>query len=351
MTILGMLGGGQLGRMAALAASNLGIETHVFCPEQDTPAEQVTKLKTTADYLDFDALKHFAESVHCISYEFENIPVEAVTFLEGLRPTYPSSALLNVAQDRLKEKTAFQQFGLPVTRFAAAKNAADIESTLSAWGVGSAIVKTTRFGYDGKGQARVTAGQAQAAWDALKADVLIVEDIVLFDLEVSAIVARDQKGQVGCYDIGLNVHKNSILHTTTVPCGLPQLQEQQAKDLAIALAEKLNLVGVLGVELFVKGNQLLLNEIAPRPHNSGHWTMDACVCSQFEQQVRAVCGMNLGSFARHSNAVMLNLIGNDVVETGRYLHDPHAALHLYGKRAVKEGRKMGHVNFVKERKE
>lgn len=347
---IGMLGGGQLGRMSALAGFPLGLATHVYSPDQGDPAGQVTPRRSVAAYDDRAALDEFAAGVDAITYEFENIPLETVRYLETLRPVYPSSRVLEIAQERLAEKTAINSFGLPTTRFAAARSAADIQSIMQDWGVTACIVKTTRFGYDGKGQVLIRrAADAPEAWAKLKQDILIVEDLVDFACEISAIVARDLFGTVGSYDPALNVHRDHILHSSTVPAPLPAALLGEARALAEKLAARIELIGVLGVEMFVtKDNRLLINEIAPRPHNSGHWTMDGCVCSQFEQHMRAVAGLPLGPFTRHHDAVMTNLLGDDILTVPDLLKNPAARVHDYGKTEIKPGRKMGHVNFIKE---
>jgi len=349
-TIIGMLGGGQLGRMSALVGANLGIRTHIYAPESDSPAAQVTNLFTNAGYDDQAALKKFADSVDAVTYEFENVPVDCVRFLESLgKKVYPSSAVLEVAQERLKEKTALNNYGLPTTRFAPAKSAEDIQKIMQQWNATSCIIKTIRFGYDGKGQTMVRGmDDAGRAFADLKADIVIVEKIVDFECEISVIVARDVHGNVGSYDPSLNVHKNSILHTSTVPAPVDASVLEAATKAAHQLAEKINLVGVLGVEMFVtKDNSILLNEIAPRPHNSGHWTMDACAVSQFEQHMRSVAGLPLGSFKRHHNAVMTNLLGDDINTIPELLKNEKAHVHDYGKAEPKPGRKMGHVTHLK----
>ncbi len=345
---IGMLGGGQLGRMSALAGFPLGLLTHIYSPDAGDPARQVTNLNTVAAYDDRAALRAFAERVDVITYEFENIPLETVRFLETLKPVYPSSHVLEIAQERLAEKTALNSFGLPTTRFAPAHSATDIKNVMAAWGTRQCIIKTTRFGYDGKGQAFVhTPDEADAAWTALKTDVCIVEDVVDFECEISVIVARDLHGRTGSYTPGLNVHRHHILHTTTVPAPLPQSLLNEAQQLAETLAQKIDLIGVLGVEMFVtRDSRLLVNEIAPRPHNSGHWTMDACVCSQFAQHMRAVAGLPLGGFDRHHDAVMTNLLGDDIATIPALAANPLACAHDYGKAEPKAGRKMGHVTVL-----
>lgn len=345
---IGMLGGGQLGRMSALAGYPLGLLVHVYSPDAGDPAGQITPTRTVAAYEDKAALAAFAASVDAITYEFENIPLETVRFLETIKPVYPSSQVLAIAQERIAEKAALNSYGLPTTRFAAAHSPSDIESTLKKWGATQCIIKTIRFGYDGKGQAFIrNISDIAASWDKLKADIVIVEEVVDFEHEISVIVARDTHGAVGSYTPSLNVHQNHILHTSTVPAPLPANLLHEAQKLAETLAVKTGLVGVLGVEMFVtRDGRLLINEIAPRPHNSGHWTMDACGCSQFEQHMRTVAGLPLGPFTRHSDAVMTNLLGDDIATIPALLRETNAHVHDYGKAEAKPGRKMGHVTHV-----
>lgn len=346
--IIGMLGGGQLGRMSAQAGEKIGLKTHVYCPEDDSPAEQVAAFHTRAAYEDKDALKKFAQSVDAITYEFENIPLETVQYLETLRPVYPSSKVLAIGQERLKEKSTMNSYGLATTRFASAKSANDIKNVMKEWGATSCIIKTIRFGYDGKGQAYVlTPDDAERCFAALKSDIVIVEEVVDFDCEISVIVARAQDGDVGAYTPGINVHENHILHSTTVPAPLAETLLDDAMNMACQLAEKIELIGVMGVEMFVTHDaRILINEIAPRPHNSGHWTIDACHCSQFEQHMRAVSGMNLGSFARHHDAMMINLLGEEILRAREMSNEPNTFVTDYGKKDPKPGRKMGHITVL-----
>ncbi|MDD3019625.1 MAG: 5-(carboxyamino)imidazole ribonucleotide synthase [Alphaproteobacteria bacterium] len=346
---LGILGGGQLGRMSALAAARLGIKTHIFTPENDSPASHVSAKTFVADYSDKEALKAFAKSVDVISYEFENIPVETVRYLNKFKPVYPDENLLEIAQHRWKEKQFLNDIGIPTAQWAKATCAADIKSALEEWGSTDCIIKTTRFGYDGKGQARISKGSdIQAAWVSLKTNEAIIESLVPFSHEISVIVARDQLGKTEAYCPVLNDHKNHILSKTTAPAPLdPELLDKASK-MAIKLAKKVNLIGVLGLELFLtKGGQIIANEIAPRTHNSGHWTIDACAVSQFENHVRTVCGLPLGKTDRHSDAVMINLIGDDIKLVEKYLSKKNACIHLYGKPDVRAGRKMGHITILK----
>ncbi len=346
---LGILGGGQLGRMSAMAAARLGIKTHIFCPETDSPASHVSAQTFVATYDDKDALKAFAKSVDVISYEFENIPVETVHYLKKFKPVYPDETLLGIAQHRWKEKQFLNDIGIPTACWAKATCANDIEETLEEWGVSTCIIKTTRFGYDGKGQAKISKLEdIQPAWASLKTNEAIIEALVPFKYEISVIVARDLFGKVQSYVPVLNDHKNHILAKTTAPAPLAPELLKRATQMAEKLAKRVELVGVLGLELFVtKDGSIVANEIAPRAHNSGHWTIDACSVSQFENHVRCVCGLPVGKADRHSDAVMLNLIGDEIALVEKYLSKKDANIHLYGKPEVRAGRKMGHITLLK----
>lgn len=347
--ILGILGGGQLGRMSAMAAGRLGIQVHIFCPEEDAPASQVAAQTVTADYSDKKALKAFAAGVDVISYEFENIPVETIRYLQKLKPVYPDDNLLAVAQHRPSEKQFLNDIGIPTARWEAVTHPDDVLNVLQDWGVTSCILKTTRFGYDGKGQAKFTRSQnLKTIWAELNSDEIIIEEIIDFKCEISCIVARDQFGTIEIFDAVRNEHKNHILSKTIAPGDVPPTVLRKARKYVSDLAREINLVGVLALEMFVtKDGKILANEIAPRTHNSGHWTIDACAVSQFEQHVRTVCGLPVGSAKRHSDAVMLNLIGNDVKVVKDYFNKPNACIHLYGKDEVRAGRKMGHITLLK----
>ncbi len=348
---LGILGGGQLGRMAAMAAARLGIKTHILCPETDSPASHVAAKTFTADYSDKAALRAFAKSVDVISYEFENIPVETVQFLKKLKPVYPDDYLLEIAQHRWHEKDFLNGIGIPTAKWARACDAAQVHATLKEWKTDSCILKTARFGYDGKGQVKITkTTDINAAFASLKSNEVIIEQIVPFDCEISVIVARDVFGTTACYDVVLNEHKNHILSKTIAPAPLPAPLLNKAKKLGVKLADAVGLVGVLALELFVtKDGKILANEIAPRTHNSGHWTIDACAVSQFENHVRTVCGLPVGPTGRHSDAVMLNLIGDDIKLVDKYIGQKNTCIHLYGKPDVRAGRKMGHITLLKPR--
>ena len=347
--IMGILGGGQLGRMSAMAAARLGIKTHIYCPEIDAPASHVAALTFTADYNDKAALKKFAQSVDVISYEFENIPVETVQYLKKLKPVYPDDYLLEIAQHRWHEKQFLNNIGIPTAKWAKACCAEQVQATLEEWDVSDCILKTARFGYDGKGQTKINKKtDINAAFASLKSDEVIIEALVDFACEISVIVARDLSGKTEAYDVVLNDHANHILSKTTAPAPLPPAILIKAKKLGKKLADEVGLVGVLALELFVtKDGKILANEIAPRTHNSGHWTIDACAVSQFENHVRTVCGLPVGSATRHSDAVMLNLIGDDIKLVDKYVDKPNACIHLYGKPDVRPGRKMGHITLLR----
>ncbi|WP_299588034.1 5-(carboxyamino)imidazole ribonucleotide synthase [uncultured Tateyamaria sp.] len=343
---IGILGGGQLGRMLSVAASRLGFRTHVFDPGALPPAGDVAHLVTTAPYEDNDALYAFASTVDVITYEFENIPTLTLDALEDHAPIRPGREALRVSQDRLVEKEFLAGLGLKTAPYADVPDMAALATALGQIGA-PAILKTRRFGYDGKGQARIMdPGDAQSALDDMQGAPAILEGFVDFSHEVSVIAARGQDGAVACFDPGENVHRDGILHTTTVPARLSPSQRTDAILMAANILNALDYVGVLGVELFVTPGGLIVNEIAPRVHNSGHWTQNGCVVDQFEQHIRAVAGWPLGDGARHADVVMENLIGDDMDRVPELAADPATALHLYGKAKARAGRKMGHVNRV-----
>ncbi len=343
---IGILGGGQLGRMLSVAAARLGFVTHIYEPGANPPAGQVADRITTAPYDDTEALIAFADSVDVITYEFENIPTEALDLLEAHRPIRPGREALRVSQDRLTEKTFLQDLGLQTAPFADVTDAESLRAAMDEIGT-PAILKTRRFGYDGKGQVRLRIpGDAKTALAEMAGAPAILEGFVTFTHEVSIIAARGLDGQVACFDPGENVHRDGILHTTTVPARLPPTQRTDAVLLAANILNALKYVGVMGVELFVTPDGLIVNEIAPRVHNSGHWTQNGCAVDQFEQHIRAVAGWPLGDGQRHSDVVMENLIGQDMDRVPDLAGERDVALHLYGKAEVKTGRKMGHFNRI-----
>ena len=344
---IGILGGGQLGRMLSVAAARLGFVTHIYEPGANPPAGQVADRVTTAGYDDAAALAAFAASVDVITYEFENIPTEALDILEAHRPIRPGREALRVSQDRLTEKSFLRDLGLMTAPFADVTDLASLEAAIGEIGT-PAILKTRRFGYDGKGQARLKSpGDAAAALTDMAGAPAILEGFVQFTHEVSVIAARGLDGQVACFDPGENVHRDGILHTTTVPARLSAAQRTDAVLLAARILNALDYVGVMGVELFVTPAGLIVNEIAPRVHNSGHWTQNGCAVDQFEQHIRAVAGWPLGDGQRHADVVMENLIGADMDRVPELATERDLALHLYGKAEAKPGRKMGHVNRIR----
>jgi 5-(carboxyamino)imidazole ribonucleotide synthase len=343
---IGIMGGGQLGRMLSVAASRLGFKTHIFEPGAHPPAADVAHRVTTAPYEDAAALGAFAADCDVITYEFENIPTAALDLLEPLRPIRPGRDALRISQDRITEKDFLTSLGLRTAPYAAVDDAASLEAAIAAVGV-PAILKTRRFGYDGKGQSRLmTADDAPRALADMAGAPAILEGFVDFQYEVSVIGARNARGDVACYDPGENVHRDGILHTTMVPSRLPGNLRMDAVLLTAKILNALDYVGVMGVELFVTPQGLIVNEIAPRVHNSGHWTQNGCVIDQFEQHIRAVAGWRLGDGSRHADVVMENLIGADMDRVPDLAREPATALHLYGKAEVKAGRKMGHVNRI-----
>ena len=343
---IGILGGGQLGRMLSVAAARLGYRTHIYEPAANPPAADVAHAVTTAPYEDLAALARFAASVDVITYELENIPTSALDALEAARPIHPNRRALAVSQDRLTEKAFLTDLGLLTAPFAAVDDEVDLAEAVEEIGC-PAILKTRRMGYDGKGQARImTAEDAVAALAEMAGAPAILEGFVDFSHEVSVIAARGLDGAVAAFDPGENVHEGGILRTTTVPARLSPAQRTDAVLLAAKILNALKYVGVMGVEMFVTPKGLIVNEIAPRVHNSGHWTQNGCAVDQFEQHIRAITGWPLGDGARHSDVVMENLIGDDIARIPAIAREPHAAIHLYGKAEARPGRKMGHVNRV-----
>ena len=341
---IGILGGGQLGRMTAIAAARLGYRTHIFASEADAPAAQVSATATIAAYGDPAAVARFVAAIDVATFEFENIPAGLVRRVAAKRSVLPRPEILEITQDRLREKDFLRSIGIATTEYRAVANAGALAGAVLDLGC-PAVLKTARLGYDGKGQVLLTPETSpEDAWHRMGGTVGILEGFVDFRCEISVIVARGHDGALAVYPPVENRHVNHILDTTIAPARLPSGTAAKAKAITRHIAERLDLVGVLAVEMFVtEAGVLLVNELAPRPHNSGHWTIDACVTSQFEQLVRAICGLPLGSTERHADAVMTNLIGKDVARWREALADPHAKLHLYGKNKVRPGRKMGHI--------
>jgi 5-(carboxyamino)imidazole ribonucleotide synthase len=342
-SVIGVLGGGQLGRMMALAAARLGYRVHVYTPDADSPTEQVCAAATVAGWDDKAALDAFAAAVDVITLEFENVPVEAVERLAAHVPVRPGARVLGVAQDRLAEKSLARELGVPVAPFDAVTSQTDLEDAIERIGT-PAVLKTRREGYDGKGQRIIRASvEAEEAFDGLKRAPAILESFVDFTSEISVIAARGADGELRTYPAVENRHKNHILDLTIAPAAVASQAMHQAEDAARSLAEALELEGLLAVEFFVTPEDtVLFNEMAPRPHNSGHWTIEACRVSQYEQQVRAAVGLPLGPTGYHHRAVMRNLIGDDA-DRWADLAGGDTSLHLYGKSEARPGRKMGHI--------
>jgi len=352
-SMIGIFGGGQLGRMLALAAAPLGLKCHIYCPDRQSPAFDVAAARTLAAYDDEAALDRFAGAVDVVTYEFENIDLAAVRLLAGSVPLRPDARALAVAQDRLAEKTFLRDTGIAVAPFAAVDCLADLDKAVAAIGR-PAVLKTRRLGYDGKGQTPITKDTDLAgALQQVGGVASIVEGFVDFAKEISVIAVRGCDGATASYDVAENVHRRHILHTATVPATIAPQTAADARRIAERIMAALDYVGVLGVEFFVveaDGREsLLVNEIAPRVHNSGHWTQDACAVSQFENHIRAVAGWPLGPTGRHADAVMTNLIGVEADAWAELAADPQARLHLYGKSESRPGRKMGHVTRLSSR--
>jgi 5-(carboxyamino)imidazole ribonucleotide synthase len=345
---LGVLGSGQLGRMFTIAARRMGYRVHTFSPDQDTPTGQVADREVTAPYEDLDVLREFARDVAVVTFEFENVPSEAVHALDALLPVRPSGAALHIAQQRGREKAFLSERGVPTVPFARATTLAELQTAVANMGT-PVVIKSAAFGYDGRGQHKITkAGEAGHVWNALKGQEVLVEKFVSLQAEISVIAARGLDGGVSEYPPFENRHSNHILDVTTAPASIPPRVAGRAREIARAILEAMDYVGVLCVEFFVTTDgELLVNELAPRPHNSGHLTFDAAVTSQFEQQVRAICGLPLGSTELLKPAAMANLLG-DLWADGEpnwaaACRFPEVKLHLYGKSQPRPGRKMGHL--------
>ena len=344
---IGMLGGGQLGRMAALAAAQLGYRVHVFAPDAGSPCAQVSSDETVAGFTDFAALDAFAAAVDVVTLEFENVPIETLRYLEARVPVRPGAKALAVAQDRVAEKLCAGELDIETAVWWPVTSERELETALSEIGT-PAVLKAARFGYDGKGQARIdSADMAAAAWQSLGTDSAILEGFVAFEREVSLVAARGADGSTAFFPLVENRHSDHILRETIAPASDSADLLDQAQGIAEALLKTLDYIGVLGIEFFeTRDGTLLLNEIAPRPHNSGHWTIEGAETSQFEQQIRAVCGLPLGIVEPVRPARMRNLLGDETRGWRLYLADPRAHLHLYGKSEARPGRKMGHVTWL-----
>ncbi|MCT7376538.1 5-(carboxyamino)imidazole ribonucleotide synthase [Chelativorans salis] len=341
---IGIVGGGQLGRMLAMAAAGLGYRTAILEPDRDCPAAQVAGLHIAAPYDDGKALEKLANASDVVTYEFENVPISAIRSLNEQLAVYPPPEALEAAQDRLAEKIFLNSAGVSTAPFISVDNDEDLERGLSAFG-GRGVLKTRRMGYDGKGQRvfRSTTRDVKGCFAQMGGVPLVLEDLVAFEREVSVIAARGTDGSMAAYDPAENIHRDGILFRSNVPAAISPATAETARETAFTILSALGYVGVIGVEFFVmKDGTLLANEIAPRVHNSGHWTEAACLVSQFEQHIRAVAGLPLGSTTRHANCVMTNLLGTEQERAAALLAEPDVVLHLYGKAEARPGRKMGH---------
>jgi len=350
---IGILGGGQLGRMLALAAARLGLHCQVFSPDPDSPAFDVVLNATCAEYADVEALELFANDVDVVTYEFENVPSAAAMVLAARRPVLPSRSALETTQDRLIEKDFVTSLGIRTADYADVSSLASLRE--AAFRIGQpAVLKTRRFGYDGKGQVKIRQGDdLDRVWAELGTKSAILEAFIPFEREISVVAARAADGQVECFDVTENEHRDHILKVSRAPAAIPDALAVEARDIASRIATALDYVGVLAVEMFVVSDGpapgVLVNEIAPRVHNSGHWTLDGASISQFEQHIRAIAGWPLGKPLRHGHVTMTNLIGDEIDSYEQWLTVPGATVHLYGKGAARPGRKMGHITQVSPR--
>lgn len=344
---IGIVGGGQLGRMLCRAASRMGYKTHIFTPDRDSPASHVATKTTIGAYQDPAALRAFAQSVDVITFEFENIPAETLEMLDKVVDVRPKPSVLFTTRHRLREKEFIRAQGIATAPFAPVRTAEELEQAIATIGVPS-VLKTTELGYDGKGQVVIKSpADATAAWATLGKMECILEGFIDFSAEASIIVARSTTGEARCYPLVQNIHRDHILHKTIAPAPFIDDHQAQAVQIAKTLAVALDVVGLLAVEMFVTEQGLMVNELAPRPHNSGHWTMEGAPTSQFEQHIRAMCGWALGDTAARGPCEMINLLGDDWLQWQEYAKQPEAHVHLYGKTESRKGRKMGHVTIIK----
>jgi len=359
---IGILGAGQLGRMICFAAHQLGYRTVIFSDIKNSPASLVSNKTIVAPYDDQEALNKFASEIDIATFEFENIPVNTVEFISKIKPIYPSAKVLKVTQNRLNEKDFLRKNDIAVTNYSSISSLKQLQSSLVSLAAvnGKAILKMVVMGYDGKGQFILDKNSdLEAVWQQNKSNkikgsqvkpikpMIILEEFVEFEQEISVIAVRNVNKQITCYPPLTNIHKNGILDQSIYPAKINEIVAKKAQEIAVKIVNAFDLTGVLAIEFFVlKNGSLLVNELAPRPHNSGHFSMDACITSQFEQLVRAITGIPLGSVKFHSQGYMKNLIGYEVNHIEKYLQNKQAKIHLYGKEKIKEGRKMGHINIL-----
>ncbi len=348
---IGVLGSGQLGRMFAIAARRMGYRVHTLSPDSDTPTGQVSDLEIAASYEDLDAVRRFARGVSAVTFEFENVPAATAAAAAEFAPVRPAGSVLHTTQQRIREKTFLESHGLPVAPFRIVRDAAALETAVAELGC-PCILKTADFGYDGKGQVRIEAAvDAAAAWEKIGRRDAVLEGFISFAKEVSVVAARSVTGEYADFGVVENMHRNHILDLTVAPAAVSVRVQERAREISRAVLEALDVVGVLCVELFVThGDELIINELAPRPHNSGHFTFDACVTSQFEQQLRAVCGLPLGSTAQLCASAMANLLGDEWAggepDWAAVAAFPSVKIHMYGKMEARRGRKMGHLTAL-----
>ena len=350
---LGMLGGGQLGRMFTIAARTMGYEVIVLDPDKESPAGKLATTHICADYDDHAALEKIAKSCDAITTEFENVPASTLEALAKTKPVRPGAKAISIAQDRIQEKNFLKDNGFYTAPFSVINSLEDLKNSISEIGC-PAILKVSRFGYDGKGQFGINAeSDIEKAWETLEGEACVLEQRMPLDIEVSVVLARGTQGEVITYPVSENIHESGILDISVVPARIDNNLETKVIDMAKDIATALDYIGLMAVEFFISDGKILVNEIAPRPHNSGHYTLDACMTDQFEQQVRAVCGLPLGDTSLFSPVVMINMLG-DIWHDGnapkwqKLLDHPNVKLHLYGKREARPGRKMGHFNVLSE---
>jgi 5-(carboxyamino)imidazole ribonucleotide synthase len=342
---IGIIGGGQLGRMSALAAANLGYKVNSFTDKQNSPASYVSNKTIVASYDDLEAIDQFTKDVDVVTFEFENIPYKTLQRIENNILVRPNWQLLHTSQNRLREKNFINTAGIKTAPYTEIRSLDDLKNAHREYNCNS-ILKTVEFGYDGKGQYSLNSqSDIEQIWKQINTEVAILEEKINFSKEISVIVARGTDGKSMPFAAAENYHVNGILSTTIAPANISDELAIEAKNIAIKLANAFELVGILAIEMFVtKNDKILINEIAPRPHNSGHWTMDGCVTSQFEQFIRAICGLPLGDCRYHSKVRMINLIGDDVKLWEKHISKPNSKIHLYGKTEIQQGRKLGHIN-------
>lgn len=349
---IGILGGGQLGRMLCIEAAKLGYKTITYAPrkEESAPAEQVSSKTIYAEYEDHESLKNFANQCDVITFEFENIPAETIKICESIAVTHPSSQAIYIAQNRNRERSFLKDNGLPSHKFKYISSAEEATEFLNSNGLEKAVIKSADFGYDGKGQVRITRGDnVEDKWQKSGFDNAVIEEFVKFQKEISVIIARKKTGEISVFPIGENIHENGILKRSIIPANINEIIRQDAIEIAEKIALKLEYVGVMGAELFVLENgKLYVNEIAPRVHNSGHWSLDGCATNQFEQHIRAICGLEFGDTKiLCKEIIMENIIGSDMNNIEKYYDQPNCKIHHYNKSEIKEGRKLAHVNILK----